>query len=101
MGEVVVQRFGPFTRSVSAVELHVAPPETIANGQNMLVDPIAGGCFKRNGCLVDSYGETLNGATKRATKKKPAIPGTKNLWLGRCLQRNVAVRLEGGGSSKP
>lgn len=65
MAEVV--RFGPFTRCVSAVEPHVAPPETMANGQNMLVDPVAGGAFKRNGCVTAGYGESLNASTKRAT----------------------------------
>lgn len=67
MANLSVERFGPFTRCVSAVESHVAPAETMAAGQNMLVDPVAGGCFKRGGFLVDSYGETLNASTKRAT----------------------------------
>jgi len=65
MADVI--RFGPFTRCVSAVEPHVAPPETMANGQNMLVDPVAGGAFKRNGCVTAGYGESLNASTKRAT----------------------------------
>lgn len=65
--------FGPFTRSVTTVEPHLAPAECIASGsRNYLVDPIAGAAFKRSGCTV--YGDTVNGS-KRAvsglTENKP------------------------------
>ena len=65
MSQQTTLKFGPFTRSVTAVESHVAPPETMAAGSyNMLVDPIAGGAFKRSGFSV--VGDTLNSSTKRA-----------------------------------
>ena len=65
MSQQTVLKFGPFTRSVTAVESHVAPPETMAAGSyNMLVDPVAGGAFKRSGFSV--VGDTLDGTSKRA-----------------------------------
>ena len=63
MAEVLT--FGPFTRSVSSVEAHLAPAECIAAGsQNYLVDPVAGGAFKRSG-VANATGDTINGTTGR------------------------------------
>jgi hypothetical protein len=48
------------------VEQHLAPPEAMAGGQNMLVDPIAGGAFKRSGFAI-AGGDVVSGATNHAT----------------------------------
>ena len=51
--------FGPFTRSVTSVEGHLAPPESLAAGSyNYLIDPVAGGAFKRSGNVI--LGDTVS-----------------------------------------
>lgn len=56
MAEVIT--FGPFTRSVSSVEAHLAPAECLAAGSyNYMIDPVAGGAFKRSGSLT--VGDTV------------------------------------------
>ena len=65
MAEVIT--FGPFTRSVSSVEAHLAPAECIATGsQNYLVDPVAGGAFKRSG-VTNATGDNIDIVTGRCT----------------------------------
>lgn len=65
MGERSLLTFGPFTRAVSSVEPHLAPAECIAAGSlNYLVDPVAGGAFKRSGSSI--VGDTVDGVTGAA-----------------------------------
>ena len=64
MANEAPMQFGPFTRAVSAVEDHVAPPETMAGGSNMLVDPVAGCAFKRSGFSI--VGDTVAGVSNHA-----------------------------------
>lgn len=68
--------FGPFTRCITTVEPHLTPPECISAGSlNYLIDPVAGGAFKRGGFSTAGYNEALNASTKRAvqgiTESKP------------------------------
>ena len=58
MGERTTLTFGPFTRSVTSVEAHLAPAECLAAGSyNYMIDPVAGGAFKRSGSLT--VGDTV------------------------------------------
>ena len=66
MANETVLPFGPFVRSVTSVEQHLVPDDAMAGGQNMLVDPIAGGAFKRAGFEI-AGGDLVSGATNHAT----------------------------------
>jgi len=60
--------FGPFSRSVTTVEPHLAPEDALADGSyNYLVDPVAGGAFKRAGFSTGGYNEVINVSTHRAS----------------------------------
>ena len=66
MANETVLPFGPFVRCVTSVEPHRVPADAMAGGQNMLVDPIAGGAFKRGGVMI-AGGDVVSGATNHAT----------------------------------
>lgn len=87
--------FGPFNRSVSVVEPHLAPPETLAAGSvNYLIDPISGGAFKRSGCAI-AGGDTANASTKRATN---GIMESAPEWVPARLRPFKSAALADGAS---
>ena len=86
--------FGPFTRSVTTVEPHLAPAECIAAGSlNYLVDPVAGGAFKRNGFAIGG-GDTVD-ANKRAVS---GITESKPGWVAARLRSFKSDALADGAA---
>ena len=53
--------FGPFRRSITSIESHLIPADAVFGGINYLVDPVAGGMFKRAGSAIT--GDTLTGTS--------------------------------------
>ena len=87
--------FGPFTRSVTTVEAHLAPAECIAAGSvNYLVDPVAGGAFKRAGFSTAGYNEAVD-ANKRAQQ---GITESKPGWVAARLRSFKSDALADGAA---
>ena len=96
MAEVLT--FGPFTRSVSSVEAHLAPAECLAAGSyNYMIDPVAGGAFKRSGSLT--VGDTVTAGYRSVAGILESAPEYVPCRLRAFKSDALADGASGGGTA--